>query len=133
MARRSGVSSTRSPVRTARGGAAPARANPTGRPVSDPASFRGSRRRAVEAASALPLLWLRGLPRGVVAVLPVALVGLGFLAPPVIGLIPIAAAVAFLGWLGYLSWPAISPGARAARLGVIAALLAIGLIRAVHR
>lgn len=87
----------------------------------------------MEAASVLPLLWLRGLPRGVVAVLPVALVGLGFLAPPVIGLIPIAAAVGFLGWLGYLSWPVISPGARAARLAVIAALLAIGVIRAVHR
>ena len=86
-------------------------------------------RRAVEQRSAAPLAWLATRPRWIpscscwrcwsVAV-----------APPAAGVLLLAALLLLLGWLTFLSWPRLTPGARLARAGVLALVLVAVVARA---
>lgn len=89
----------------------------------------GSLRQSVERGSVGPLLTLRRLPRLVVALAPAVLLLLVLVAPPPLAVVALAIAVLFPAWLTYLSWPALTPNARLARVGVLALIVAVGLLR----
>ncbi|MDP9433926.1 MAG: hypothetical protein M3P93_01480, partial [Actinomycetota bacterium] len=82
-------------------------------------------RAAVEQRSAVPLAWLSLRPRWVPLVVVLALLlGAGLL-PPAAGLACLVLVLGLVGWLTYLSWPVLGPGARAARLAVVAMVVAL--------
>lgn len=88
-------------------------------------------RSVIEKRSAVLMVYLRGQPRWLIAVL-VAAVLLGALfaggAASATLLIAIALVVT---WLAYLSWPQTEPPARIARCVVVLALLALAVLRIV--
>lgn len=96
----------------------PATPSPGPRPDGSP------RRQAIEARSAVALLYLRSLPRVLPALLVTAVAAVGLGVPGPLGALALALVLLALGWLAYLSWPALGSGARAVRvvaLGIIAA------------
>lgn len=88
-----------------------------------------SLRQAVERRSAVPLLYLRGLPRFAPAGGIVALAAAGVLLPAPFGALALLIVAAFLAWLVYLSWPAIDSTARTLRTVVIAVLVLAAVAR----
>jgi hypothetical protein len=88
-------------------------------------------RTAVERRSAVVVIFLRRLPRVVPSLLVIGLVAAGLLAPPVAGGVALLVIGALLGWLVYLSWPALPPPARAIRAVVIAVVFAYAISRLV--
>ena len=78
----------------------------------------------VERASAPVLLWLSSRPRFFVPLLSAVLLIGGLAAPPGFGVPLLLLLVAFVGWLSYLSWPAVSGVQRILRLGTIGLVLA---------
>jgi hypothetical protein len=81
-------------------------------------------RRALERRSAVLLVFLRRLPRAVLPVTVAALVAGFLLGPPAVAIACLSVVIAFFGWLLFLSWPAISPGARLLRLVVLLVMVA---------
>jgi hypothetical protein len=79
--------------------------------------------------SAPLLVYLHQLPRLMPIGALVVLLALGALLPPALAVIPLALAVLFVGWLSYLSWPAVSGSAKAIRLGIIALLVGLAVSR----
>ena len=79
-------------------------------------------RRAVERRSGPVLVLLSRQHRAVVPVLSAVLLLLGLFLPPPAGLPFLLVLLAFIGWLTYLSWPVLLPGARAVRCAVVALL-----------
>ncbi|OLT27424.1 hypothetical protein BJF83_02400 [Nocardiopsis sp. CNR-923] len=102
----------------------------TGRPLPDGDSLQtpgaGRLRQAVEARSAVPLVWLyqcpRWLPPLVLGVLFIA----GLTAPWWIGAPCLLLVLVFLLWLAYLAWPSLHSRQRAPRvlMAVVVAVLA---------
>lgn len=86
-------------------------------------------RRAVERRSAKVIVFLRGLPRPVPGLIVIGIVATGLLAPPVIGGIALLLAALLLGWLSFLTWPAMPGPGRILRLVVIAMVVAYALVR----
>jgi hypothetical protein len=87
-------------------------------------------RRTVERASAPVLLWLSSRPRFLLpALVAVLLVG-GLAAPAAYGLPMLAVLTLLLGWLSYLSWPALDARARLLRAAMMA-LIAVALVQRV--
>jgi hypothetical protein len=89
-----------------------------------------SARRTLHERSALPLVYLRQLPTwlppAVLAVLLVA--GLALKGWP--GTVALCLVAAFLGWLAFLSWPALAARGRLGRALAIAGLLVVAAIQA---
>ncbi len=82
-------------------------------------------RREVERRSAIVVLFLRGLPRALPALLVLAVVAGGLALPGIGGALCLLLAALVLAWLVYLSWPALPVAGRAIRLVVIAAVIAV--------
>jgi hypothetical protein len=99
-----------------------ARTKPVGPPlVPQPApGVRGE----VERRSAPALVWLSSRPRFLVPLLSIVLLVAGLAAPPGLGVPVLLVLVAFLGWLSYLSWPALAGVQRWIRLGTVGLVLA---------
>jgi hypothetical protein len=93
-------------------------------------TWDGSRRRAAEQRSAVPLLYLRQLPRWVLPLVLTALLVAGLAVRGWGGTVALCAVAAFLGWLAYMSWPRATAGSRAGRILGIACLLAVAAFQA---
>ncbi|HEX5534651.1 MAG TPA: DUF6703 family protein [Actinomycetales bacterium] len=92
-------------------------------PADHPLDHQVDRRTRVAQASEPVLQRLTGVRTFLVA----AMVGVGVLAALIVdnrwaalGILP---ALALLGWLSYLAWPALAPSQRVLRVGVLVALL----------
>jgi hypothetical protein len=104
-----------------RGGKAPGGRYPTG---------VGGTRSSVERSSARPLLFLRQLPAWLPPLATLALLITGFALPGWIGGTALALVAVFLGWLGYLSWPALAARGRLLRVAAVACVLVLAVIQA---
>ena len=93
-----------------------------------PPSRPGSVRAKAERRSFLHLAYLTRLPRWLpfLVVLALALVAI-FLSGP-IGAVLWFIVAAFLGWLAYFAWPALTPPARVLRLAAIGIVIAAAVI-----
>jgi len=80
-------------------------------------------RGAVERRSAPLLTWLAVQPKALVPVGSIALLAGGFLAPTWLAVPLLAVLIALVGWLTYLSWPAIDRGARVVRVATLLLLV----------
>ena len=87
-------------------------------------------RRAVEQRSGVHLVYLRQLPGWVPPIVLAALLVAGLAVRGWIGAAALCVVAAFIGWLGYLSWPALSPPGRIGRAAVIACLLGLAVFQA---
>ncbi|GGL11062.1 hypothetical protein Sme01_15490 [Sphaerisporangium melleum] len=82
-------------------------------------------RRAIEHRSAVPLVFLYGLPRWILPVALVILLLVGLAVPDWRGGVAVLPVLFFVVWLAYLSWPSLGNGARLLRAGVVVFLLAL--------
>lgn len=89
----------------------------------------GTLRESVAARSRRPLAVLSRQPRWLLPAVSIALLLLGLFAHGLFSAVPLLVLGAFLLWLGYLSWPAVSPGARVLRVLVVLVLFAAGAYR----
>ena len=87
-------------------------------------------RQAVERASVRPLIFLQRLPRWVLLLAVVALLVAGFAVPGWPGAAALVLVAAFLGWLGYLSWPTLTGQGRLLRVLAVACVLALAVVQA---
>ncbi len=87
-------------------------------------------RRAAEQRSALPLVYLRHLPAWLPPVVLAALMVVGLAVRGWPGTVALCAVAAFLGWLAFVSWPALTGRGRLGRAVAIAALLAVAALQA---
>jgi hypothetical protein len=81
----------------------------------------------VEQLSRKPLAYLHHLPRWLPPVAVAALFVAGLAVRGWVGAALLLVVAAFLGWLGVLSWPVLSPAGRLLRLAVPAALVGLAL------
>jgi hypothetical protein len=88
-------------------------------------------RAAVEKRSAPILVLLSQQHRAVVPLVSVLLLIGGLALPPVLGVVCLAVLVAFVGWLTYLSWPAIVGQARLVRVATLALIVVAAVTRLV--
>jgi hypothetical protein len=122
-------------------GPAPRRRRPAGgRPGQQPRGVRGAQplltpkdvapvRHTVERRGAVWLLYASRFPRWALAALAAALFLAALLAPGVAGGVAAAVIAAPLAWLAYVTWPAVAPTGRLLRVLVIAALVAIAVVK----
>lgn len=87
----------------------------------------GMSRTQVEQASRPLLVRLHALPRPVVPILTLVLVGVGALAPTPVALAALAIVFCFVAWIAYLSWPAVPASGRALRVIMLALIVGVGL------
>ena len=87
-------------------------------------------RRTVERRSAPVLLWLSSRPGFLLPLLVAVLLIGGLAAPPAYGLPLLLVLSLLLGWLSYLSWPALDGRARMLRVAMLA-LIAVALVQRV--
>ena len=87
-------------------------------------------RRTVERRSAPVLLWLSSRPTFLLPLLVAVLLIGGLAAPPAYGLPLLLVLSLLLGWLSYLSWPALDGRARMLRVAMLA-LIAVALVQRV--
>lgn len=86
-------------------------------------------RREVERRSAPLLLALGQAPRWLLPMLPVALLLGGLAAPPWAGVPALVTLGIVLGWLAYLSWPALGGPGRVLRVVALLALTGLTVLR----
>jgi len=86
-------------------------------------------RREVERRSAIVVLFLRGLPRALPALLVLAVVAGGLALPGLGGALCLLIAALVLTWLVFLSWPALPAFGRGIRVLVIAAVVVMAVAR----
>ena len=86
-------------------------------------------RQQVERTSKPLLLRLHRLPRAVVPLATVALVLVGVLAPPAVGVLALAVVALFVGWIAYLSWPVVAASGRLLRVAMVALVVVLALTR----
>jgi hypothetical protein len=86
-------------------------------------------RETVERRSAVLLVFLRSLPRALPGLLLLGLVAAGLALPGLGGTLALLVVALLLGWLTYLSWPAVPAPGRAVRLLVLAVVLAAAAAR----
>lgn len=85
-------------------------------------------RGAVERRSAPVLVWLSSRPKVLLPLVSVLLLVGGLAAPLPFGLPLLLLLLALVGWLTYLSWPAVVGGGRVVRLATVAMVAAaVGL------
>jgi hypothetical protein len=90
-------------------------------------------RQALEHRSATWLLWLHQLPRWLLPVLAAGLLVAGFAVSGLGGAVILCGLAVVLGWLATVSWPRLPAQGRLLRVIVIGAVLAVAVVRAVHR
>lgn len=78
----------------------------------------------LERISAPALLWISARPKFGLPVVTVVLLVVGLAAPTVVGGPVLVLLVLLIGWLSYLSWPAVEGAPRLLRLATIGLLLA---------
>ncbi len=86
----------------------------------------------MERRSAAPLVYLRHLPTWLP---PLGLAGLlvaGFALRGPAAAAALCVVAAFIGWLGYLSWPRLAGPGRAGRVAAVAGVLALAILQAVR-
>jgi hypothetical protein len=110
-------------------GAQPARPG-SARPGTSAAPGSSGIRQSVERRSSVHLVYLRQLPAWVPPIVLAALLVAGLAVRGWIGAAALCVVAAFIGWLGYLSWPALSPPGRIGRVAVIACLLGLAVFQA---
>ncbi|MGO1974816.1 MAG: DUF6703 family protein [Propionibacteriaceae bacterium] len=86
-------------------------------------------RTRVEETSRPLLLRLHALPRLVVPLVTVLLVGVAALAPLPYAWIGAGLALVLVAWIGYLSWPVATVGGKVMRITMILLLLALAASR----
>lgn len=91
-----------------------------------------STRERIETASTPVVTWLNRLPRFVPFLVVLALMVAGVLVPGW-GWLLLLMVVLFLGWTLYLSWPALEPTPRLARVTVMLMAVAITVTQAFPR
>lgn len=69
------------------------------------------------------------MPKAAVPIATVALLAVGVIAPPAVGLIALALVALFVAWLTFLAWPAVGAGGRLVRVLMIALVLLLGYTR----
>lgn len=109
----------------AAGGAGSRRPLPKGDTLYTPGG--GKVRRSVERRSAVLLVFLHQTPRWVVPLLIAALFLAGVFVPGVAGAALLVLLAVFLGWLSYLSWPALSGNGRLVRGLTVLAVLGLAV------
>ena len=87
-------------------------------------------RQAVERSSARPLAYLQQMPRWLPPLAVLALLVTGLAVPGWIGAVALVLVAAFLGWLGYMSWPTIAVPGRLLRISAVACMLAFAVVQA---
>ena len=115
------------PARSA--GAQPARPG-SARPGTSAAPGSSGIRQSVERRSSVHLVYLRHLPAWVPPIVLAALLIAGLAVRGWIGAAALCVVAAFIGWLGYLSWPALKTPGRIGRVAVIACLLGLAVFQA---
>ena len=90
----------------------------------------GARRGAVEQHSATPLVYLRQLPAWAVPLLLAGLLVAGLALRGWAGAVALCLLASFIGWLGYLSWPALTTTGRIGRAAAVACMLALAVFQA---
>ncbi len=103
----------------------------TNRPAPPRSSLppRSSRRSAAER-SAVPLLFLRQLPRWLPPVMVLVLLVTGLAVRGWAGAVALVVVAALLGWLALVSWPGLAARGRLGRAAVIACLLGLAVFQA---
>ncbi|HIT76426.1 MAG TPA: hypothetical protein IAA98_12645 [Candidatus Avipropionibacterium avicola] len=81
----------------------------------------------VEQVSRPLLVWLTRLPKMVIPLLTIVVLAVGVLAPLPIGIPALALVLLWMVWLGYLAWPAVTPGGRLLRVATVA-ILALAIV-----
>ncbi len=89
-------------------------------------------REAFEHKSATSLLWLHQLPPWLFPVLAACLLIAGFALHGWAGAAVLFGLAAVLGWLAALSWPRLTGQGRVLRAVIIAALVAVAVVRGLH-
>jgi hypothetical protein len=102
----------------------------TNRPA--PPRAPSTARQAAERRSAVPLVYLRHLPTWVPPVVLAALLVTGLAVRGWGGAVALCVVAAFLGWLAYLSWPALGVRGRVSRSVAVACLLALAAFQAMR-
>jgi Family of unknown function (DUF6703) len=87
------------------------------------ADASGSLRKAINDRSRPVLARLARLPRLFIPLGVLVLMVLGLSAPVAVALPAFAILAAFVGWLAYLSWPALDTGGRLVRIGMLAVVI----------
>jgi hypothetical protein len=83
-----------------------------------------------ERRSAAPLVYLRRLPRWLPPLAAAALFITGLAVPGWGGAVALCAVAAFLGWLAFLSWPALGAGGRLGRAAAVVLMLGLAVLQA---
>lgn len=89
-------------------------------------------RNTLEHRSATSLLWLHQLPRWLLPVLAAGLLVAGLAIGGLGGAVALCGLAVVLGWLAAVSWPRLSAQGRLLRVVVVAAVVAIALVRGLH-
>lgn len=87
-------------------------------------------RGAVERRSAVPVVFLHGLPRWVLLAAVFALIVVGMAATGWVAAAALLVLALFLGWFAYLNWPALDPPGRVLRVAALAVLAVFAAVRA---
>lgn len=93
-------------------------------------------RRTLERFSAPVLIRLHAMPRWIVPVVLAAALFGGLVMPTSwawLGALLLVLTAVFVGWLTSLSWPILTPAARAVRVVLVVALLGIAVYKAMGR
>jgi hypothetical protein len=113
------------------GGRQPARRPlPQGQALYTPGASAG--RRAVERRSAALLVYLHQLPRWIPPVVLAALLITGLAVHGIMGGIALLVLALVLTWLAVVSWPSLSPAARAVRALVTAMVAVVAVIQIIR-
>lgn len=99
-------------------------------PVAGPGAAGTGTRAAIERRSALPLVYLRQMPGWTVPLLLAGLLVAGLALRGWAGAAVLGVLAVFIGWLGYLSWPVLTPAARVVRVLMFAGPLLIAALQA---
>jgi uncharacterized protein DUF6703 len=89
----------------------------------------GRARQSLERSSARPLVFLHQMPGWLPPVALLALLIVGFAVPGWTGAASLAGVALFLGWLGYVSWPALRVRGRLLRIAAVACVLALAVVQ----
>jgi hypothetical protein len=89
-------------------------------------------REALERRSATSLLWLHQLPPWLFPVLTACLLVAGFALHGWAGAIVLLCLAAVLAWLAALSWPRLTGQGRGLRVIIVAAIVAVAVVRGLH-
>jgi len=87
-------------------------------------------RQTLQERSALPLVYLRHLPAWLPPAVLAALLVAGLAVKGWPGTVALCVVAAFLGWLAFLSWPALTARGRLGRALTIAGVLVVAALQA---